>query len=177
MRPNVAPNGNEISFDDSEVIVSKTDPTGKLTYGNRVFFRMCHMGPRQCIGEQHNIIRHPGMPRVVFDLLWDTIQEGQEIFAFVNNLAANGDNYWVFAHVTPSYNQDGEIIGYHSSRRTPNRKALDDHIKPLYEALHEIEDNASSPKEGMHQARDEVSKLLAAKGMEFNEFMFSLREA
>ena len=59
------------------------------------------------------------MPRCVFKLLWNTIDQGEEIFAYVVNLAGSGDHYWVFAHVTPSFDSEGNIIGYHSNRRPP----------------------------------------------------------
>ena len=58
------------------------------------------------MGQPHSIIRHPDMPRAVFKLLWDTLFEGREVFAYVKNMAKSGDYYWVFAHVTPSFDQD-----------------------------------------------------------------------
>ena len=76
------------------------------------------------MGQPHSIIRHPDMPRAVFKLLWDTVIEGREIFAYVKNKAKNGDFYWVFAHVTPSYDNDRRIIGFHSNRRVPDPKVV-----------------------------------------------------
>jgi len=64
------------------------------------------------------------MPRCVFKLLWGTIQSGKGIFAYVLNLAKNGDRYWVFAHVTPRLDDRGNIVGYHSNRRVPERRAV-----------------------------------------------------
>ena len=79
---------------------------------------------RRFWGQAHNIIRHPDMPRCVFDLLWKTIAGGEEIFAYVKNMAKNGDHYWVFAHVTPTFDAGGRIMGYHSNRRVPERGAV-----------------------------------------------------
>src|SRR3712207_7822306 len=62
------------------------------------------------IGRPHNLIRHPEMPRAVFALLWQTLSEGRELFAYINNLASDGAHYWVLAHVTPSYGPDGGIV-------------------------------------------------------------------
>lgn len=166
--------GREIKFNDDEIIVSKTDLAGKLTYGNDVFYRMAGMDEKECIGQQHNIIRHPEMPRTVFDLLWDTIKDQNEIFAYVNNRSKNGDNYWVFAHVTPSRDVGGSITGYHSNRRTPNRHALDNTIIPLYAELRRIEQSAGTPKQGIAAGRAHLSSLLDSSKMEFNELMFSL---
>lgn len=116
--------GVERTFSPDEIIVSKTDLTGKITYGNRTFYRLAGLEESDCLGVQHNLIRHPEMPRAVFKLLWDTIAAGEEIFAYVVNRSANGDHYWVFAHVTPSRDNSGRIVGYHSNRRVPNKKVI-----------------------------------------------------
>lgn len=166
--------GIERTFNEDELIVSKTDLSGKLTYGNQLFYDLAGLSEGECIGAQHNIIRHPDMPRCVFDLLWSTLKAGKEIFAYVINRSSNGDHYWVFAHVTPSFNRMGEILGYHSNRRAPNKRILSDHIIPLYRNLREIEKADPSPKAGMEKSRAAISELLDSRSLEFNEFMFSL---
>ncbi|MEQ8335687.1 PAS domain-containing protein [Nisaea sp.] len=157
-----------------ELIVTKTDLDGKIRYANRTFYKFADYEPVECIGVQHNIIRHPEMPRTVFKLLWDTIKSGEEIFAYVNNRSKNGDYYWVFAHITPSRSADGSIIGYHSNRRAPNRNVLHNHIQPLYTQLLDIERNSTSPKDALAAGETHIHDLLKSKGMSFNEFMFAL---
>lgn len=164
----------ETKFDEDEIIVSKTDLTGKITYGNRTFFRLAGLPENECVGAQHNIIRHPHMPRCVFELLWNTLKDGKEIFAYVLNRSANGDYYWVFAHVTPSRDTSGNIIGYHSNRRVPNRAVLNQTIIPLYKNLLDIEQTASSPKDGLNASFQTVVDLLTDNKVGFNEYMFSL---
>ncbi|WP_237051414.1 PAS domain-containing protein [Magnetospirillum sp. ME-1] len=105
------PSGRERTFAHDELIVSKTDPKGRLTYVNDVFLTVSGYTESEVMGKPHSVIRHPEMPRCVFKLLWDTIADGREIFAYVNNMAKNGDNYWVFAHVTPNFDAAGQIIG------------------------------------------------------------------
>ena len=107
MRPSVRPTGIERFFEEDEIIVSKTDPKGVITYANRVFLRIAQYEEEEILGAAHNIIRHPDMPQCIFDLLWKTIASGQEIFAYVKNMAKNGDHYWVFAHVTPTFDSAG----------------------------------------------------------------------
>jgi len=76
----------------------------------------------ELIGKQHNIIRHPDMPRGVFKLLWDTLAKEQEIFAYVKNMSKDGGFYWVFANVTPSYDQQGKVIHKHPGPRFESLK-------------------------------------------------------
>ncbi len=166
--------GVEKTFGEDEIIVSKTDLTGKITYGNRTFYRLAGLEEKDCIGVQHNLIRHPHMPRAVFELLWTTLKEGKEIFAYVMNRSDNGDHYWVFAHVTPSRDAGGNIVGYHSNRRVPNRAVLNEHIIPLYKNLLTMEQSASSPKDGLAASFQAVVDLCEENKMGFNEFMFSL---
>ena len=114
------PTGVERHLGPDELIVSKTDLQGRITYANESFLRIGAFTEDQVIGQPHNLIRHPEMPRAVFKLLWDTVQSRQELFAYVVNLAADGAHYWVLAHVTPSFDERGQVVGYHSNRRRPH---------------------------------------------------------
>ncbi len=98
---------------------------------NDVFLRIAGYTQAEVLGRPHNLIRHPDMPQAVFKLLWDTLAAEQEIFAYVVNLAGDGAHYWVFAHVTPTYNRAGQVTGYHSNRRAPDQRAIDA-VVPLY---------------------------------------------
>jgi PAS domain S-box-containing protein len=169
----ISPSGVERTFAADDVIVSKTDTKGIITYANDVFLEVAGLTEEQVIGAPHSVIRHPAMPRAVFKLLWDTVSKGEEIFAYVVNMAANGDHYWVFAHVTPSFDRDGGITGYHSNRRVPDRSAIAV-IEPLYAQLRAIEERASDRARGLQESFDTVVKLLRDKGLTYDEFIFSL---
>ncbi|MCB1530277.1 MAG: PAS domain S-box protein [Rhodospirillales bacterium] len=165
--------GVERTFDKNEIIVSKTNLKGHITYANRVFLRLAGYDEKTVIGAPHSLIRHPEMPRCIFKLLWDTLGEGKEIFAYVNNRSANGDNYWVLAHVTPSFDANGSVSGYHSNRRVPDRRVLNDTIIPLYDSLLAEENKHSSRKDGMNAAGEMLGTILKEKGLAYDEFIFS----
>lgn len=166
--------GNERFFGEDEIIVSKTDLKGRLTYCNKVFLEIASYEERECVGEPHSMIRHPDMPRCIFKLLWDTIQNGREIFAYVVNRAANGDHYWVYAHVTPSIGEGGTIIGYHSNRRVPDRGIVDNTIIPLYRDLRAKEHEHRNGKEGLSASSGMVGDLLAQHNVQYDEFIATL---
>lgn len=169
--------GRERTFARDDVIVSKTDLKGRITYANRVFLEVAGFTEKEVLGEPHSIIRHPDMPRCVFKLLWSTLEAGNEIFAYVINRCKNGDHYWVHAHVTPSFDHAGNIIAYHSNRRVPDRKIVDNHIIPLYRALQEEEKRHASRKDGMRAGEEMVLNLLAQKGIGYDEFVATLGRA
>lgn len=166
--------GNERFFGNDEIIVSKTDLKGKITYANRVFLNLAGYDEEEVLGAPHSIIRHPDMPRCVFKLLWDTIASGKEIFAYVVNRAKNGDHYWVYAHVTPSFDTSGKIIGYHSNRRVPQREILDQAIIPLYKQLKAAEDEHRNHKQGLEASTAMVSSMLAEKNLDYGEFIMTV---
>lgn len=169
----VAPTGRARPFASSEIIVSKTDPKGVITYANDVFLRVAQMEEEAALGAPHSIVRHPDMPRCVFKLLWDRISAGEEIFAYVLNLASSGDHYWVLAHVTPSFGPDGRIVGYHSSRRAPRDAAVKT-AADLYKTLKAVEDAAGGKADGMARGAAALGDFLKEKGLSYDELVFAL---
>ncbi len=166
--------GVERFFDVNELIVSKTDLTGRLTYVNDVFMRVGGYNESELLGVQHNIIRHPDMPRCIFKLLWDALKSGEEIFAYVNNRAKNGDNYWVFAHVTPSFDKDGNVVSYHSSRRLPKPETIKNTIAPFYKQLLEAEQSVTNRKAALEKSYTMLTEFIANQGVEYDEFILSI---
>lgn len=167
------PTGIERTFGEEEIIVSKTDLKGRITYANDVFLRVSGYSEREIIGAPHSTVRHPDMPASVFHLLWETIQSGNELFAYVVNLAKNGDHYWVFAHVTPTLDASGRISGYHSNRRSPDREAVR-RIERVYAELRAIEQRSSDRAAGIRAARQLLAEKLEAAHMSYGEFAFNV---
>ena len=165
----MVPSNNEKKFSSDALLVTKTDLKGRITYANRAFMEIVKMGESTLVGSPHNIIRHPDMPKIIFKLLWKYLQNGEEIHAYVKNLCADGDYYWVFANVTPSYDpvEHSKVIGFHSSRRVPTKEALDI-IIPLYKKLLEVE-----KKSGVDASEKIFNKLLQEKGLAYDEFILS----
>jgi PAS domain S-box-containing protein len=170
----VKPTNVERKFEAGEIIVSKTDLKGHLTYVNHTFMAISDFDEPELLGQPHSMIRHPDMPRCIFKLLWETIQNRKEIFAYVKNMTKTGDYYWVLAHVTPSLGASGEILGYHSNRRVPARRALDGIIIPLYSELSSIESREPDRKKGLDRSYERLQSLLKEKGVAYDQFVFSL---
>jgi len=165
--------GIERFFGEEEIIVSKTDLSGRITYCNDVFIRVSGYSEPELLGAPHSLLRHPDMPRSVFKLLWDTIQGGRECFAYVVNRTKEGDHYWVLAHVTPSYDATGRMVGFHSNRRTPDRAALDA-IIPLYQDILEAERRAQGKRAELEAGERVLRAFLERAGRPYDELMFSL---
>ena len=163
-------NNNRKVMKEGDFIVSKTDTKGKITYGNRIFIQMSGYSEQELLGTPHNILRHPDMPKIVFKLLWDRVQNGQEIFAYVKNRCKDGSFYWVFTNVTASYDDKGNIIGYYSVRRKPKETAIEV-IEPIYLALLQAEANG-----GMDASLRLLEKTLHEKGVTYDELIAALQK-
>ncbi|NOR71404.1 MAG: PAS domain-containing protein [Methylomarinum sp.] len=142
MKLKITPNNNRRDLGENDFIVSKTDIKGRITYANRIFMDIAGFPESELLGVQHNIIRHPDMPRGVFKFMWGTIKAGDEFFGFAKNLCADGGYYWVFANITPDYDKNGKLQGYYSVRRKPPQSALDVLI-PVYKEMIAIEKRSS----------------------------------
>ncbi len=173
MKNRITPTSVEHSLNRDSFIVSKTDTRGRLTYANRTFMHIA--GYRECelLGQQHNILRHPDMPRAIFQLLWDTIKQGKECFAFVKNLCKDGSFYWVFANINPDYNDQHEICGYLSVRRLPRREALNI-IEPMYREMLAAE-QAAGTRDAIAAGTRILQSRLQEGNIEYEPFILGLQ--
>lgn len=97
----IAPTGQSQAFEVNETFFSTTDARGVITSGNQVFCRTSGYTWSEMVGQPHNLIRHPDMPRQVFRQLWEAARARRPFMGYVKNQAKNGNHYWVFAVVVP----------------------------------------------------------------------------
>jgi len=161
---------SEKSLGDNDFIVSKTDTKGKIIYCNEIFAKMAGYPPANIIGANHNLIRHPDMPRLAFKIAWDLIQNKKEFFGFVKNLCADGGYYWVLAYITADLDSTGKIVSYTSVRRKPPQSAVNA-IIPIYKQLSDAEKNG-----GIDAAAKILDNLLEANKVSYDEFIINLQK-
>lgn len=172
MKNKTQPTGKELVMQETDLIVSKTDTKGRLTYGNEMFIEFSGFTEAELLGQQHNIVRHPDMPRGIFKFLWDNISQGKELFAYVKNMSRDGSFYWVIANVTPDYDANRNIIGYFSVRRAPKRAALNV-IEGLYRQMLAAEQQAG-PRDACEASINLLQRVLQEKGMSYEQFILAI---
>jgi PAS domain S-box-containing protein len=172
MKYKVTPTQRERLLREDDFIVSKTDTKGIITYCNRIFIEYSGYTEEELLGTQHNIIRHPDMPRAVFKLLWETIAAKKEIFAYVKNMSKDGGFYWVFANVTASVDGHDKIIGYHSVRRKPKQSAVTI-CESVYKEMCSIEQRVGT-KDGMTASTDYLMNILAKEKISYEKFILGI---
>src|SRR5689334_2918213 len=146
MRVNLPVTSDEYVLPEGEVIVTRTDLKGRVTYANDAFLRSCGFTREELLGKAHNIVRHPDMPPAAFQDLWDTIKTGKPWSALVKNRRKDGGFYWVKANVSP-ISENGSIVGYTSVRTKPERSEVEA-AAALYAAINEGKAGGVSIKAG-----------------------------
>jgi len=101
---------------DKYIISSITDTKGRILDASEAFCKISGFNKEELIGKPHNIVRHPDMPKDIFRELWQKISNGSKWSGKIKNLKKDGGYYWVYAHVEPLYDTQGEIDSYISIR-------------------------------------------------------------
>ncbi len=160
----------EVKLSDDDFIVSKTDTKGNIIYCNEIFTKMAGYSAAELIGANHNLIRHPDMPRIAFKVLWGLIKEKKEFFGLVKNLMKDGGYYWVLAYITADLDSNGKIISYTSVRRKPPQTAIDA-ITPIYKLLVDAEKQG-----GMDASARILNDYLQENNTTYEELVINLQK-
>lgn len=135
----ITPIDKEVSWDKSQVIMSKTNEFGTIEYANEIFVDVSGYEDYELMGQPHNMIRHPDMPKVIFKILWENLKKGNNFHAIVKNLAKSGRYYWVVTDFEIGKDENGVIVNYFGRRRAVPQEVISLHIEPLYKKLLQIE--------------------------------------
>jgi len=172
MKRSITPTSVERVMREDDFIVSMTDPKGRITYGNRTFIEFSGYSEAELLGSQHNIVRHPDMPRAVFKLLWDKIQNREECFAYVKNMSRDGGFYWVFTNVTPNLDASGNITGYFSVRRKPKASGIKT-MTEVYRIMLDAESKAGAAN-AITASTKILVDILKEKGLSYDELILAI---
>ncbi len=159
----------EKNLDKKDFIISKTDTKGKIIYCNEIFAKVVGYNTADLMGANHNLIRHPDMPKIAFKLAWDLIKDKKEFFGFVKNLCSDGSYYWVFACITADLDINGNIISYTSVRRKAPKDAIDK-ITPIYKLLVDNEKQG-----GVESSLKFLNNFLYENNTTYDKFILSLQ--
>lgn len=131
----------ETSVPQNQLIVSRTDLRGIITYANDTFAEISGYSVDELLGHPHNIVRHPDMPKSVFKEIWETLHNNQAWKGYVKNLRKDGGYYWVYAEISGVY-KDNQLVEY-KSLRLPVDASIKLEIQNKYDALRKQEEGVS----------------------------------
>jgi len=159
----------KIDLDPKKYIVSKTDIEGIIEYANDYFIEVSGYNEGELVGEPHSIVRHPDMPKIIFKIMWDRLEEGKNIYAIVKNRAKDGRYYWITTDFEANLDKvTNKPISYVAYRQAASDKIVAE-IEPLYKKLLEIEKTL-----GMEGSQKYLNGYLEEKGKSYDEYMEAL---
>ncbi|MBK5935323.1 methyl-accepting chemotaxis protein [Halorhodospira halophila] len=153
MRVNEPVTQRRVAVWDGANILSTTDSRGRIRYINEDFVRISGYQPDELIGQPHNVIRHPDMPRVVFEHMWQRLQSGQPWMGVIKNRCKNGDHYWVHAYATPIRDDTGNITEIQSVRQQIGDEAVIERAERAYRRLRAAEPDKGPLPAGLIERR------------------------
>lgn len=131
----------ETKVPEHELIVSRTDLTGVITYVNETFAMISGYEKDELIGKPHNVVRHRDMPKSVFKDLWETLKRGESWQGIIKNKRKDDGYYWVHADVSGVF-KDGELVEY-KSLRAPIDRETKIKMQNYYDTLKKEEEKCS----------------------------------
>ncbi|MBL1320475.1 MAG: PAS domain-containing protein [Methylophaga sp.] len=172
MSMKITPTSEEIKLKENDFITSKTDLKGKITYCNESFIYFSGYEEADLIGQPHNIIRHPDMPRAVYRMMWENLQKQQEFFGIIKNLSKNGAYYWTFANVSSSFDEKGKPIGYYSVRRHASPQIIN-LLTPIYKEMVAEEGKHNNSNQAMDTSIQILNDLISDQQQSYSEFIYT----
>ena len=158
-----------IEWDKSKVLISETDANGTITNVNSVFSEVSGYSTEELIGQPHNIIRHPDMPKLIFKMLWENLKKGNNFVGVVKNLSKSGEYYWVVTDFEMRRDAEGNITHYIGRRKAVPKDAIDNYLAPFYESLLKLEKIG-----GVELSSRFFKNYLAKQGKDYIDFVISV---
>ena len=163
------PIDREVQWDKTKTLISETDVKGTITNVNDVFCAVAHYSASELIGQPHNLIRHPDMPKLIFKLLWDNLKVGNNFVGVVKNLAKTGEYYWVVTDFEMRRDAMGNITHYIGRRKSVPEAAINNYLAPFYESLLKMEKIG-----GVELSSRFFKNYLTKQGKDYIDFVISI---
>lgn len=159
------PVDEEIMWDKTKTIKSKTDEMGTITYVNSTFIEVSEYSKEELIGQPHNLVRHPDMPKVIFKLLWTNLKNGVNFHAVVKNMTKTGKYYWIVTNFDIFKDASGVPSAF-LGVRTSIPDGVVKEVEPLYEKLLEIE-----KEKGVEESEKYLDKFLKDEDVDYGAYV------
>ncbi|MEN8146181.1 MAG: PAS domain-containing protein [Campylobacterota bacterium] len=153
------------------VFTSSTDQNATIISINDEFAKISGYSKDEMLGENHNIVRHPDMPKIIFDIMWDKLKDNKKFVGIIKNRTKDNNYYWLVNEVsTLSKKDDGSKVYYAFKKAAPRRAVF--HINSLYKKLLEQEKNG-----GLDASKVFLKDFLEFRHVTYDEYIETLLDA
>lgn len=168
MKQKVETLNTEVDWDKTLELVSRTNRIGIINYVNSAFVNVSGFDENELLGQPHNIIRHPDMPKAIFRMLWENLKQGKDFHAIIKNKAKDGKYYWIITQFDFFKDAEGDINGYMARRKAVAPEAVAK-IEEVYKKIKNIEET-----NGLDASLAYFSGILDDKKQTYDEFLTSI---
>lgn len=121
---------------EGSAMISQTDIDGVITFANRKFYEVSNYTKDEVVGKSNKIVRHPDMPKLVFEKMWNNLSSGHTWNGLLKDIRKDGLFYWVQTEILPIFDNNNELSGFISAQRTASRKNIEE-MKIVYAKMYE----------------------------------------
>lgn len=133
---------NEIDYDGKNMLC-ETDKEGVITFVNRKYVEQSAYEREELLGSPSNMLRHPDMPKCLYQTMWDALKDGQSWKGYMKNLRKDGKFFWIVLFISAKMDENGNHTGYVGAYK----KATDTMIEEIENLYKEVFENESCGKE------------------------------
>ncbi|QFR50224.1 response regulator [Sulfurimonas lithotrophica] len=99
---------------DSNLIISKIDLDGNITYANKKFSLVSGYSNEELVGQSYSIIKHPDVPKKLYTDILENAKNTNIWSANIANMAKDGSTYYVKSTIISIHDEDGKTYEYMS---------------------------------------------------------------
>lgn len=122
----------EYKLKQNTIMISETDTKGIITYVNNAFCEASGYTKEELIGKPHNMIRHPSMPKGLFERIWFNLKASKAWSGAIKNLRKDGSYFWVDAEIVP-INDENKVTQYYVAAYRALSEKNRDEAETMYE--------------------------------------------
>ncbi|MGB6019610.1 MAG: diguanylate cyclase [Sulfurimonadaceae bacterium] len=107
---------------NEHVIYTTTDLKGVIKKVSTAFCERSGYKKEELVGRSHSLLRAPDTQDAVYDELWVTIENDEIWSGEIQNIAKDGQSYWVKCMIRPLFTDSGKKVGYIALRDNITRE-------------------------------------------------------
>lgn len=130
------PEEGEIVVGPVDILISKCNSEGKITYSNPIFTKLSGYEKRELVRQTDTFLYHEDMPKIIDDKARERLRDGKMTHQFLKINTKSGEFFWMYANISPSMNEDGTLRQCIMTGSALNYAVKKD-VESLYQAIRE----------------------------------------
>lgn len=161
MKDDIPVTHQEVLMQKGQILVTRTDLKGKITYANDTFLEVTGFSREELIGAEHSLVRHPDIPAEVYHNIRASLDALKPWNGTLKAKTKAGKFFWFEANVIPLF-KNGKVNEHLFVRYTPKPEQVES-AKQVYQKI--AENKATLRPAGLSRVIRAVRELTLWKKM------------